>query len=157
MLKVMKFVLHDYMRYGLSMTLVVIVCLGVMELTGQNKTFDNSPLTFFFNTIAPAIIWYLGIAARKRMQKGKLTFKEGVSEGLKISVVAGVSSFFVFLFYYLYVNPAIVSYAREVYHMYKATDAQIIQTDLTVQIIGTIIGGTLYSALVSFFLRSKSK
>jgi len=153
----MNFLRQDYVRYGLIMTGVVVVCLAVMEFTGNNKSFEHSPIFFFSMFIAPLIIWYLGIAARKKLQKGKLTFKQGLSEGFKISLVYAITTCLIFLVYYLYINPPIVNYVREMYRMTGAPNSTVIATDLTIFFVFTLIFGAVYSSILSFFLKSKGK
>lgn len=153
----MKFLSQNYVKYGLLMTGVIAVCLFIMEVTGQNKSFEHSPIVFFFTAIAPAIIWFFGIRAKKKSLKGKLTFKQGLSEGFKISLVYGIASPFVFLFYYLFINPEIVEYVKEVYQMKNASDAMVIGVDLGSQFVGAVVFGTIYGAIISLFLKTKKK
>lgn len=151
----MKFLSQSYVKYGLMMCGVVILCLSYMEISGNNATFDKSPLVAFWTFIAPAIIWFFGIRAKKLSQKNKLTIKEGSLEGLKISLVFAVVSPFIFLFYYIFVNPNIMEYVRTVYGMNNATLA--VTLDLVIQFISSIIFGGIYGAIISFFLKSRQK
>jgi FtsH-binding integral membrane protein len=153
----MKLFGQSYVKYGLLMCAVVVVCLTVMELTGQNQSFDKSPLTIVWTFIAPAVVWYLGINARKKSQKGKLTFKEGVKEGFKISFVFGLVSPFIFALYYLLFNPQILEYVKTSYGLTNAEDAIVIAVDMLVQFISALIFGTIYAAIISFFLKTKTK
>lgn len=139
------------------MTGVIVLCLLFMEVTGQNKSFEHSPIVFFFTAIAPAVIWFFGIRAKKKLLKGKLTFKQGFLEGFKISLVYGITSPFVFLFYYLFINPEIVEQVKVIYQMESASDAMVIGTDLGSQLIAAVVFGTIYGAIISLFLRSKKK
>ena len=144
------------MKYGLVMVGVVAVCLALMEMTGNNKTFDSkSPLLLIYQFIAPAVVWYLGISARKKAQKGKLTFKQGLVEGFKIALVFGIVSPFVFTAYYLFINPGIVDYVANVYGLKGASTAIVIGVDMAVQFIGALIFGTIYAAIISFFLKNR--
>lgn len=148
---------QNHIRYGLIMCVIVMVCLILMELSGQNQSFEKSPFISFATMIAPLFVWYFGIRSKKKMQKGKLTYKEGVLEGFKISLVFAVLSPFIFLFYYLAINPGIVASVKEIYHMKDAADSLVITIDLLVQFVSAIIFGTLYGAVLSLFLRSKKK
>lgn len=148
---------QNHVKYGLIMCAIIAGCLLLMELTGQNQAFDmKSPFQTFFMMIAPFIVWYLGIRARKNIQRGKLTFKEGVMEGFKISLVYALTSPFIFLLYYVLINPAIIPWIKEAYGMQSAPDAGVIAVDMTAQCIAATLFGTLYAAIISFFLKSKS-
>lgn len=154
----MKFLHQNHIKYALIMTAIIVVCLMLMEVTGQNKTFDHSPFAFIFTMIAPVIVWYLGIRAKKKQLKGKLSYKQGVMEGLKIGIVYGVISPFIFLAYYLLVNPGIIAYVRTVYQMRSTTsDMTVIFVDLVVQFAASIVFGLIYGLIFSIFLRSKKK
>ncbi len=117
----------------------------------------KSPFQTFFLIIAPFIIWYLGIKEEKNAHKGTLTFREGLGEGMKISLVYAVFSPVIFLFYYLLINPGIIPWVKDVYGMSGSSDGMIIFVDLTVQFISAIIFGTVYAAIISFSLNPNSK
>lgn len=136
---------------------VTAFCLLMMQITGQNDSFDNkSPFQFFFMFIAPAVVWYFGIRAKKKANKGKLTFKQGVIEGLKISVAYGLISPFVFLSYYA-INPGIIDYVKSSYNMASSPTPIVIAVDMTAQFVSSILFGTIYASVISLLLRSKSK
>ena len=72
----MKLLQQSYVKYGLIMTASLVVCLGLMEMTGNNQSFENKSSIFFvYQFILPALVWYLGLREKKRIQKGQLTFK----------------------------------------------------------------------------------
>ena len=144
----------NYVKYGLLMCAVVVICLLVTELTGNNQSFEKSPMTLFYTFIAPAFVWYMGIKARKDMQKGKLTFKQGLAEGFKISLVYAIVSPFIFLIYYQ-INPAILKYVREAYMLTGSTDAMVIEVDMIIQFSSAVIFGTIYGAMATLFLKTK--
>lgn len=131
------------------------LCLVLMEVSGQNTSFDKAPLQSLVTLLGPLVVWYMGIYARRTAQKGSLTFKEGVSEGFKISLVYGLVSPFIFLVYYLVVNPGIVSYVRQAYGMAGAPDSSVIMVDMLVQLIAALVFGLVYSAVIALILRSK--
>lgn len=139
------------------MCLVVILCLVYMELSGQNQSFDQkSPVFVFLMFIAPFIIWWFGIRNYKKMLNGKMSWKQGTMEGLRISLVFGIVSPFIFLFYYLFVNPEIVEWVRITYGLQGYSDAIVIGSDLLGQFVSAIVFGTIYATIISFFLKSKS-
>lgn len=139
------------------MCLVVIACLLYMELSGQNQSFDQkSPLIVFLMFVAPFIIWFLGLRSYKKLLGGKMTWKQGIIEGFKISLVFGIVSPVIFLFYYLVINPEIVEWVRMTYQMQGYSNAVVIGSDLLGQFLSAVIFGTIYATIISFFLKSKS-
>jgi len=153
----MELLRRNYVKYGLIMSGLIVLCLVYMELTGQNLSFEKSPVVLAITMIAPFVVWFLGIKAFKKAQGNKLTFKQGVKEGFRISLVYGVVSPFVFLLYYILVNPQIVQYAATSYGMANASFGVVVGIDMLVQFVSALIFGTLYAAIISFFLRTKSK
>lgn len=154
----MNFLKQNYVKYGLIMTAGLIVCLLWMELSGNNQSFDNkSPIFFIYQFVYPAIVWYFGIKARKDAQKGKLTFSQGLSEGFKISVIFGLTSPFLFAAYYILFNSAILTFIKTAYGLSQVSDLMIVLVDSLAQFVVAIIFGSIYAAVISFFLKSKSK
>lgn len=146
----------NHVKYGLIMSGVIAFCLAVMELTGQNSSFDNkSPFQFILMFVSPAVIWYFGILAKKKMLKNKITFKKAFWEGVKISLVYGIVSPFIFLFYYLVINRGILEYVRQAYNLNGQSDAIVIAADMAAQFIAAVVFGSMYAAIVAFLLRSK--
>ncbi|MFA9289319.1 MAG: DUF4199 domain-containing protein [Weeksellaceae bacterium] len=153
----MNIIKQNHVKYGLILCVVIAVCLLSMELTGKNESFEQaSPIFIFGQMIAPAFIWYMGMDAKKKMQKGKLTYKQAFIEGVKISLVFAIVSPFVFVAYYLLINPAIVDSVRETYMMSTSTaQSMVIAVDMAVQFISAMVFGTIYSAIIAFFVKSK--
>ncbi len=152
----MKLLKINHVKYGLIMVTIPTICLLIMELTGQNQTFDNkSPFQLIFMFVAPLVVWTLGIRAKKKALKNKLSFKQGLSEGFKISLVYAAVSPFMFMAYYLFVNPEIINYVRSAYRITGATNNMVILVDMVVQFVTATLFGTIYSAIISFFLKSK--
>lgn len=149
---------ENHVKYGLIMSAVLVLCLALMELTGQNHSFDNkSPFQAIFMFIAPAVVWYFGINLKKKTLNGKMTFKQGLLEGFKISLVYAIVSPFIFMLYYLLINPEILNSIRTIYNLKGTSDALIIGVDMLTQFITAIIFGTIYAAIISMFLKTKSK
>jgi hypothetical protein len=148
-----KLLKQNHVKHGLMLCGVLVVCLLLLEITGQ--TFDTkSPLFVVYQFIAPAVVWYLGIKAKKKMQKGKLTWRQGVKEGFKISVVFGLVSPFIFALYY-FLNPEILELVRTLYGNTQISDTALLIMDLIGQFISALIFGTLYAAAISFLVKSK--
>lgn len=153
-----EFLQRSYVRYGLVQSAITALCLVIMEITGQNESFDQkSPIFLLGTMLAPFVIWYFGIKERRKELKGKLTWKEGVKQGLKISLVYAIVSPFVFLIYYVLINPSIVTNVGEAYQLTNADNTIIITVDMLVQFVAALIFGGVYAAIISFFLKSKSK
>lgn len=151
----MKLLTSIPVKYALAMCAVVVVCLTMMEITGENKSFDKSIYASFFTFIAPVIIWFLGIREKKLQQKGKLTYKQGVIEGFKIGVAYGILSPFIFLGYYLFFNPQIIASVRTMYQLTNQPDFVVIGADLGIQAVASVLFGTIYGIILSSFLRNK--
>lgn len=138
------------------MSAIVAACLLLMELTGQNQTFDNKSLfQIIFMFIAPIFVWFFGIKERKQELKGKLTWKQGLTQGFKISLVYGIVSPFVFFIYYTLINPSIISFVAQTYGLTGQPDALVIAFDMGAQFVFALFFGTIYAAIISFFLKTK--
>ena len=140
------------------MTGTLVICLLLMEFTGQNESFENkSPIFLVYQFIMPAVIWYLALRAKKKSQQGKLTYKQGLLEGFKVSLVFAITSPFVFLIYYLFINPQILNYVKTAYQMPQASTSMIITIDLFAQFIAAVVFGTIYAAIIAIFVRTKKE
>ncbi|MDQ3099101.1 MAG: DUF4199 domain-containing protein [bacterium] len=143
-------------KYALMLCGVLVLCLIFLQLSGA-KSFDNKSFVFvLYQFVAPAVVWYVGIKERKKQLGDKLTFKQGLRTGFNISVVFGLISPIIFVLYYLFVNPAMLEYVRGAYQMTGASNTMVILADVVGQFISAIIFGTLYAAIISLFLRTKS-
>lgn len=136
---------------------IVAACLILMQLTGQTKNFDKSPFQLIIQLIGPLLVWYWGIKAKKKLLNNKLTFKQGFLEGIKISLVFAITSPFVFLIYYTLINPSMLNYVRTVYHLANVNNQTVIAFDMITQFIVAMIFGTILSAMVALFLKSRNK
>jgi hypothetical protein len=125
-----------------------------MTVTGVEFN-EKSPFAMLVTIIAPFVIWYLGLREYKKDLKGKMTFKQGVRQGFKISLVYAAVSPFIFLVFY-FVNPSLLEYAKTAYGLTAASDTIVIAVDMLVQVVAAIVGGTVYAAILSLFLKSKS-
>jgi hypothetical protein len=153
----MKIIQHNYVKYGLIMSGIILLCLIYMEVSGQNQSFDQkNPIVFLGMMVAPFVVWFFGLRAKKRQLKNKMTFQQGVREGFLISLVYGITSPFVFVTYYLLINPSILEYVRTAYNLQNAAIGLIIAADVFVQFVSSLIFGTIYAAIISFFLKTKT-
>jgi arginine exporter protein ArgO len=152
----MKLLKTPAVVFGLIMTALTAGCLIIMEVTGKNQTLDSkSFLQTMYQIGTPLLVWYFGIRARRSRQKGKLTYKQGFQEGMKITLTYVLTSPFVFLLYYTVINPEFVNYARTVYHLPSSPAAVVIATDLGMAAVIALLFGTLYSAIFPLFLKKK--
>lgn len=153
----MKTLSYNATKYGILLTLVPVFCLLVMELTGNNQSFEN--VTWWdtaLQIILTVIILTLGIRAKKKELGGLMSWKQGVVSGFEISLIFGLISPFVFLAYYVFVNYPIVASVREVYHLKNATDLGVIRIDMLMQFVTALIFGLVVSSIASLFLRSRT-
>jgi len=154
----MKYLLQNHVKYGLIMSKATALFVLFMHFTGQYTNMkEKSPLEMIFIIFVPIIVWYLGIKARKKELKGKLTFKQGFVAGVKISIVFAITSPFVFLLYYTLVNPSMIDFMKKEYMMPNATTGQIIAFDMLVQFLAALVMGSIYGAIISLFLKTKKK
>lgn len=155
-LKLMELLKKNHVKYGLLLDGFLVVCLLWVYVTGDYSKMQNPAMPMaIFTMLVPFVFYFLGIRAKRNELKGKLTFKQGLKEGFGISLVVGVTSPFVFLVFYLFFAPSLIDYARQAYNMTGASDALVVTFDLFVQLVGSIIFGTLYGAIASFFLKTK--
>ncbi|MES2622993.1 MAG: DUF4199 domain-containing protein [Patescibacteria group bacterium] len=143
--------------YGLLLTVVPVICLVLMEITGNNLTFDNPTwYDIAIQTVLPVFILYLGIRARKKQLGGLITWKQGTVAGFEISLIFALISPFVFLAYYYFVNFKIIASVRNAYHLTRASDMGVIRIDMLLQFVSALIFGLIVSSIISFFIRSKT-
>ena len=101
----MKYFTPLHLKYGLIMLGLTAACLLLMEVTGKNESFGESPYTVIYTFIAPLFVWFFGLREYKKAYKQKLTWKTGVRESFKIALVYAITSPFLFLVYYPAIFP----------------------------------------------------
>src|SRR6185369_2130814 len=141
----MQFFKKIYVKYTVLMSLILIGGLTKMEITHQNKGFDDGSAVFIFTIAIPFIVWGLGIWERKKQLKGKITFKQGFMEGWKITLAFAIFSPLIFIVYYTLVNPQIVEWVR---HGSHDPTWLVITRDMVLQVVSTIIIGVPTSAIL---------
>lgn len=151
----MKYLQLNYVKYGLIMSSVLIICLLIMHITGHYSTFQKGTVLDTIFVLAPFVVWLLGLLAFKKERKNKITFKEGWGEGIRISLVFAIVSPFIFMIYYVFFNPGIIGYVRDTYGLTGASNTTVIIVDMLAQAIGSLFMGTIYTAVLAFFLRTK--
>ena len=107
--------------------------------------------------LAPLLLWYFGILAKKREMHGKLSFKHAVQEGYKIAWVFGVISPFAFLIYYLIYNFAAIIGIQNSAQTTTLTTHIVILVYMLVQFIASVLFGTLYGIIASTIICAKKR
>ena len=149
---------QNFVKYGVLMSALTAACLLILHGAGNVLGQQNdSPLFIVFAFGAPLLVWYLGLSAFKKAQKNRMTFKKGIIEGFRISLVYGFTSPFVFAAYYIFFNPTVISYIRESYKLTGAADETVIAVDMIAQFFGAVVVGTVYGIILSFFLKTKQR
>jgi hypothetical protein len=151
----MELLKQNHIKYGLILCATIIVCLFFMHISGAGTDFEKKSPFDLLIMLLPFVVWFLGIKAYKKELHNKMTFKQGLTEGFKISLVFGIISPFIFMFYYLLFNMEILTFVRDAYGLTGASDSIVIAFDMFVQFVASIVLGTVYSALISFFLKTK--
>lgn len=145
----------NYVRHGLYITAGLGVWVLLMHTAGRyNPPLKQASGLDFLSVVIPIFFLYKGLKA-KLAKEGKLSYKEKVAEGARISFVTAATSPFVFLAYYMLINPKVIEYAKQVYNMPNASFAQVVLRDLNVQFISSFVGGVIFSLFIAFFVRPK--
>ena len=150
-----KLLKQNYVKFGLYMSLVVVVCLLIMHWTGEYTSFDQGGTLDLVFLLSPFVLWLLGLLSYKKKLHNQMSFKQGLAEGVRISLVFGILSPFIFMGYYLLLNPAILDYVSRSYGMTDSSITSVILVDMTVQFVGVMVLGTVYTSVLSFFLKSR--
>lgn len=149
--------MKNYMKFGLILCILPILSLSLMEITGNNQTFENpSWYQAVLQLGIPIIIIIWGLVTKKKERAGMISWKECVREGFKMSLVFGVISSFIFFAYYTYINPGIVSSITETYLLHNTAVTQVIAIDMMAQVLFALILGFVVSSIVGVFLQSKT-
>ncbi len=155
MLRVMKIFKINYVYWAMVLNVITVLALALMELSGNNQGYNpQSALFIAYQFIIPVIVWFLCIRARKKQLKNKLTFKQGMREGILLGLVFGLTSPFIFLVYYTMVNPGIVEWLR---HGSSDPTWWVIGKDMLLSLIVCFVTGLLLSPPISFLLMNKWK
>jgi hypothetical protein len=156
----MNYFSKSNVKFGLILTALVVICLAIMEITGHDQSFASGGVfQTILQTFAPVVILIWAIWARRRalIRAGSgMTWKEGVSEGFKASLIFAIVSPFVFMLYYLMFNMEILAYVGEIYRMSSASPTKIMIVDMLIQFISATMFGLVVSMVVALFLRKKN-
>ena len=100
-------------KFGIILGGALMFISLLLYALGMDKNETVSKIAGIFNIILPAIITFLGIKAlRDENQNGFITFGQGFSCGMVISIVgAAISGIYSYL-YFVVINPGMVTYVR---------------------------------------------
>ena len=100
-------------KYGVILGGALMIISLLLYALGLDKDETVSKIAGIFNILIPAIITFLGIKAlRDENQNGFITFGQGFSCGLVISIIGAVISGLYSYLYFLVINPWMVTYVR---------------------------------------------
>lgn len=142
----------NQIAYGLLTTAIMTICISIMVYRGGNFETMNSTQAVLM-TFMPLGILFAGLLSYRKKHKNKLTFNQGVKEGFKISLVHAIASPIVFAFFYIFIDPTMLDYARKVYNMPDSPIQFVMTFDLFVQFVASLIFGIIYSAIAAVSLR----
>ena len=140
-------------KYGLLITLGIVVWVILAHtLVPNTRSAVHFPGTPIFFNIMQFVMIYLGLRALERQKGDRLVFKEGLKNGVQISLVyvITVSLFFACVFAvvgtkWLAMEPS----AGE------APASQVAAGAFAGLIISGMVLGLIYSTLISFFLAKR--
>jgi hypothetical protein len=151
----MRLAKENYIYWAMVLNVITVIALALMELSGHNQSYEPHSFLFIaYQFIIPVIVWYLGIRAKKKQLKNKLTFRQGMIEGILIGLVFGLTSPFIFMFYYIYINPGIVEWIR---HGSQDPTWLVIGKDMLLSLIVCFVTSLILSPPISFLLMTKKK
>lgn len=141
------------LRYGPIVTLGVMAwTLIAHSLVPNPQSAVHSLGAFTFFNLLHFVVLFLGIKALEREKNEKPTFKEGVKQGVSISFVYAITAALFFVGVLVFIGP-------------KWLAGEAANPDLPMWIVGlqafaglvmlTMVFGTAYSALISFFLAKR--
>lgn len=149
---------RNHWNYALVLSCFTIVCLVLMEVNGNNQSFNSGAwYQVLFMTIAPAVVLFFGIRTKRAILDGVMSFKQGFREGMMISLLFGIISAFVFLSYYQWFNRGILESVRDAYGMVGASDGKVIIIDMVLQVVFALVFGAIVSSLSSLILKRSKK
>ena len=100
-------------KYGIILGGILMAISLLLYALGMDKDETVSKIAGVFNILIPIIITFLGIKAlRDENQNGFITFGQGFSCGMVISIVGAVISGIYSYLYFVVINPGMVTYIR---------------------------------------------
>jgi Protein of unknown function (DUF4199) len=102
--------------YALAWTLCTAVFMLILYFTGyQTEKLAAGKNLQYLGILIPIVVLYLGInAVRDEQPGGVLTYGQGVSAGMGISVFAGLMGAVYTWFHFTFINPRFTEYMMEV-------------------------------------------
>ncbi|HVQ38320.1 MAG TPA: DUF4199 family protein [Pyrinomonadaceae bacterium] len=141
------------LKYGLLITAVVVAWVVIvrflMGVGADSRANLIAPILF---NLAAIVAILLGIRARKYELDGRMSFKEGLKTGMKISLVYAASSCLFFIIEFLVAGPKLLlSEAGP----QSGPMWQVAAGAYAGLFFGSLVSGLIYSAIISFFLASR--
>lgn len=143
------------LKYGLSITAVVVVWIVVVRLLlgvgADSKANLIAPVLF---NVAQIVAIFLGTIRRKNEADGDLGFKDSLKTGVGISFVYAASSCLFFVIEYLVAGPKLLLSEA------GPQDRPLWQIAAFAYVglfVGSLIFGLIYSTIISFFLAKRQK
>ena len=154
----MNFLKNNAAKYGLALTASIAIWIAVMHMTGLYSE-EKTEITIidYLYIFIPLIGLFFGIKEKKHILKSKFTLKAGVKEGFQISLIYAILSPFVFYIYYIAINPASIEFAKKAYGMEQFSTKAVIFADMAVQFVFSLLGGLVFSLIISYYLARKRK
>lgn len=117
---------------------------------------DSTSNFDLLSILIPIIGLYLGLRAKRNENDNILTYLQGLSTGVKISLVWAVLSSLLFLLYYVGIDKASLEYVGEAYGMKDSSVMRVLMVDLGIQLISSFIFGSLSSLFFAFLVKRES-
>ena len=141
-------------KYGLLITLGIAAWVIVVHALVTNPRsavhFPGAPI--FFNVIQFVMI-YLGLRALEREKRDRLAFKEGLKNGVLISVVYAISAS---IFFACVIAIVGIKWLAMEPGAVEAAPSQVAIGAFAGLIVSAMVLGLIYSTLIAFFLAKRS-
>ena len=143
-------------KYGLLVTLGIALWILIKHFLLQidDPQSKAAYLDLLFFNLLPIIMLYRGIKAKRAGHNGELTFLEGFKTGLMISLVYTILICLFFLVLYVITGPKVLGLDSPAQ---SVAAGQILFQHFAGLFIFMIIGGLLYSTIISLTLRKRRK
>ncbi len=148
---------------------------GLIFMTALQNNWQSHPILRFSGQATIVVLFVFVFIAQYRqkytLQKGALTFKEGMSTGLLVSLLTAVVMCICYVFYVKYLDPGFVNRliaSSEVFFKEKGKSAEeilknseymrknLVYTQVTGTLFFTTFIGGIFSLLGAAFLRSNT-
>jgi len=149
------------MKLALKYGLVITVAIALWVMADHMVMHISSPgsrlavLTPIFFNLVQLVVLFLGIRAKRAESKGALTVKRGILTGLAISLVYGISACLFFLALYGILGPKLLENEPASRGNVQSATTVLLASSAGL-LLGALLGGLIYSTVISFIVRSPS-